>query len=70
MEMVKGTYTNYKAFQYLPLRVNCLHPWMNSKAFSGNLAFSVSMRCCFKALKAAINVICSEMINRVMCVSA
>jgi len=28
------------------------------------------MRSCFSALKAAINVICSEMINRVMCVSA
>lgn len=39
---------------------------MNSKAFDGSLA----LRRHILAVKAAINVICSEMINGVMCVSA
>lgn len=68
--MADSTYTNHNASQYLPIRVNCLHPWMSSKAFSGDSALGVSVRCCSRLLKAAINVICSEMINRVMCVSA
>lgn len=66
MKTTNGAHTNYKAFQYLTIRVNCLHSWMNSKALNGSFA----LRRRIQALEAAINVICSEMINGVMCVSA
>jgi hypothetical protein len=50
---------------------------LNSTNYSGrwkliisHLVNDISMWNCLKALKATINVICTEMINTVMCISA